>query len=105
MPNKVMEDRELLVLDGPHDGEAEEDFTPNSFPTGDKTCLNLVYLAALVAAIGGLLFGYDVGIITGAKLQVAHDLELTCAQCFIASTTAIASFLQRGNLFVDFEEF
>lgn len=80
MPNKVMEDRELLVLDGPHDGEAEEDFTPNSFPTGDKTCLNLVYLAALVAAIGGLLFGYDVGIITGAKLQVAHDLELTCAQ-------------------------
>ena len=75
-----MEDRELLVLDGPHDGEAEEDFTPNSFPTGDKTCLNLVYLAALVAAIGGLLFGYDVGIITGAKLQVAHDLELTCAQ-------------------------
>ena len=75
-----MEDRELLVLDGPHDGEAEEEFTPNSFPTGDKTCLNLVYLAALVAAIGGLLFGYDVGIITGAKLQVAHDLELTCAQ-------------------------
>ena len=52
-----MEDRELLVLDGPHDGEAEEDFTPNSFPTGDKSCLNLVYLAALVAAIGGLLFG------------------------------------------------
>ena len=75
-----MEDRELLVLDGPHDGEAEEDFAANSFPTGDKTCLNLVYLAALVAAIGGLLFGYDVGIITGAKLQVAHDLGLTCAQ-------------------------
>ena len=73
-----MEDRELLVLEGPHDDrDGEDGGTDNPSLPGDKSCLNLVYLAALVAAIGGLLFGYDVGIITGAKLQVAHDLGLT----------------------------
>ena len=77
-----MEDRELLVLEGPPDGDVEygDGDADNLSLPGDKSCLNLVYLAALVAAIGGLLFGYDVGIITGAKLQVAHDLGLTCAQ-------------------------
>ena len=75
-----MDDRELLVLEGPHDDRDGDGGTDNLSLPGDKPCLNLVYLAALVAAIGGLLFGYDVGIITGAKLQVAHDLGLTCAQ-------------------------
>jgi len=76
-----MDDRELLVLEGPPDDRDGEDGGTDNLPLpGDKSCLNLVYLAALVAAIGGLLFGYDVGIITGAKLQVAHDLGLTCAQ-------------------------
>ena len=70
----------MLVLEGPPDEHGEDGDTDNFSQPGDKSCLNLVYLAALVAAIGGLLFGYDVGIITGAKLQVAHDLGLTCAQ-------------------------
>jgi hypothetical protein len=29
---------------------------------------------------GGVLFGYDVGVISGAKVQVAHEMELTCGQ-------------------------
>ncbi len=26
------------------------------------------------------MFGYDVGVISGAKVQVAHEMELTCGQ-------------------------
>ena len=69
-----MGDQELLVLNGeqePWVGEPEVEARP-----GDKSCLNLVHLAAVVAAIGGILFGYDVGVISGAKIQV-RELYLT----------------------------
>jgi len=40
----------------------------------------LVTLASLVAALGGLLFGYDVGVIAGARTMLAQDMSLTCAE-------------------------
>ena len=39
-----------------------------------------MYVASCVAAIGGLLFGYDMGIISGAKSQLQQDLKLSCGQ-------------------------
>lgn len=36
-----------------------------------------VYVVACVAAIGGLLFGYDIGIISGALLFIEEDFPLT----------------------------
>ncbi len=40
----------------------------------------VVYVAAVVAAVGGLLFGYDIGVISGAKSQIQNELQLSCAQ-------------------------
>ncbi|MEV0521881.1 sugar porter family MFS transporter [Streptomyces sp. NPDC050439] len=37
----------------------------------------LVYAVAAVSAVGGLLFGYDTGIISGALLYLREDLELS----------------------------
>ncbi|MFZ3573216.1 sugar porter family MFS transporter [Streptomyces sp. BH097] len=37
----------------------------------------LVYAVAAVSALGGLLFGYDTGIISGALLHLRDDLDLT----------------------------
>ena len=36
-----------------------------------------VYLAATFAALGGLLFGYDTGVISGAELFFRHDFSLS----------------------------
>ena len=38
----------------------------------------IVYVAAGVAAVGGFLFGYDMGIISGAKTQMQSELGLRC---------------------------
>src|SRR5580693_2855757 len=36
-----------------------------------------VYIAAAIAALGGLLFGYDTGVISGAELFLKNDFTLT----------------------------
>ena len=44
-------------------------------------CLNviirIVYIASAVAAVGGLLFGYDIGVISGALLQLRDQFSLS----------------------------
>ena len=37
----------------------------------------LVYLAAAVSALGGLLFGYDIGVISGAILFIKTAFSLS----------------------------
>lgn len=48
----------------------------------------------IMAAIGGFLFGYDTGVISGAMLPLAEDFELTPVQEeMIVSSTVFAAFL------------
>ena len=54
----------------------------------------IVYVAACVAAVGGVLFGYDMGVISGAKSQMQKDLLLNCSQ-----VGAIVAFLPVGGFF------
>ena len=37
----------------------------------------LVYLATAISALGGMLFGYDVGVIAGAILLIKKELGLS----------------------------
>ena len=53
-----------------------------------------VILAASVAALGGLLFGYDTGVISGAILFVAKGFTLsTATQEFVVSVVLIGCVL------------
>src|ERR1700719_3123643 len=44
---------------------------------GNPPGQHFVYLAAAFAALGGLLFGYDTGVISGAELFIRNDFTLS----------------------------
>ena len=51
--------------------------TPNARVHSQPPNRAFVYLAAVFAALGGLLFGYDTGVISGAELFLKNDFTLT----------------------------
>ena len=57
----------------------EQYLTPSraSGPNSQTKTEPFVKIIALVATLGGLLFGYDTGVISGALLFMGHDLHLT----------------------------
>jgi MFS transporter, SP family, galactose:H+ symporter len=54
-------------------GKPSFDSQNGSQPTGRA----FVYIAAAIAALGGLLFGYDTGVISGAELFLKNDFTLS----------------------------
>ena len=111
------DDRVVLLSDGEADSAAESSSAahkteeqqqqqngggPPEKPDGDSARSRrdessrepapIVYVAACVAAVGGVLFGYDMGVISGAKRQMQEDLSLSCAQ-----VSAVVAMLPVGG--------
>ncbi|KAG8181076.1 hypothetical protein JTE90_014788 [Oedothorax gibbosus] len=55
-----------------------ENLQPEKPPHSPYTCQSLIVIfAAIIASVGGILFGYDIGIISGALLQLKDDFHLS----------------------------
>lgn len=63
-----------------------------------------VLLAACIASMGGILFGYDTGIISGALLQLKDTFQLSCiTQQLVVGSLFLGAFLASfvGGVLVD----
>ncbi|XP_028406379.1 solute carrier family 2, facilitated glucose transporter member 10-like [Dendronephthya gigantea] len=73
-------------------------------------CINIsgstrYLIAAMVASLGGVLFGYDLGIVSGAMLQLKEDFRLDCQQQeMIVSSMLFGALLGSlaGGYIIDF---
>jgi len=54
--------------------------TESGRPAGRSTGTSFVFIAAIFAALGGLLFGYDTGVISGALIFIKSQFHLSVFQ-------------------------
>ncbi len=64
---------------------------------GSRSGKRFVYVVAAIAALGGLLFGYDIGVISGALLFIKQDFSLTPAlEGFMVSSILVGAVIGAG---------
>lgn len=91
-----------IETDFTHQSAGSEEYEMTTIPENSQgenngnlkiLCCEKVFLlmAACTAAIGGIMFGYDVGVISGALLQLRQEFHLSCNQQAI-----LVSFLLLG---------
>ncbi|XP_006834781.1 PREDICTED: solute carrier family 2, facilitated glucose transporter member 12 [Chrysochloris asiatica] len=96
--------------DGPHllthKGRATEanGSGVHPLPASSRGCGMLTFLSSVTAAVSGLLVGYELGLISGALLQIRTELALTChEQEMVVSALLIGAFLASltGGVLID----
>ncbi|XP_007952244.1 solute carrier family 2, facilitated glucose transporter member 12 [Orycteropus afer afer] len=73
-------------------------------PRAARGCGMFAFLSSVIAAVSGLLVGYELGLISGALLQIRTELALTChEQEMVVSSLLIGAFLASltGGVLID----
>jgi SP family galactose:H+ symporter-like MFS transporter len=71
------------------DDNLQQEFRPGATPRQPRQSNRYAYIVASVAALGGLLFGYDTGVISGALLYLQPDFHLTSTTSEIAVSAVL----------------
>uniref|UniRef100_A0A8C4W1C2 Solute carrier family 2, facilitated glucose transporter member 10 n=1 Tax=Gopherus evgoodei TaxID=1825980 RepID=A0A8C4W1C2_9SAUR len=91
----------LRQCDGSGTGSSRAN--PGAAPVSSRALLVLL-LPATVSLLGGLMFGYELGIISGALLQLQMDFHLSCfEQEILVSSLLIGALLASlvGGILID----
>lgn len=84
-----------LIGSPPHQSTADGDL-------GEPSTPGFIYLLAFFSALGGFLFGYDTGVVSGAMLLLKKEMNLNnlWQEILVSSTVAAAalSSLSGGSL-------
>ena len=91
--DELSDDPVLGTETGEVEADNNDDFTGGSRERSRKTMRLMVFLTVM-AAIGGFLFGYDTGVISGAMLPIQQAFNLSKAQEeAVVSSTVLAAFV------------
>ncbi|XP_068595292.1 proton myo-inositol cotransporter-like [Brachionichthys hirsutus] len=86
---KAADDGERVLI-GPPSGDP---------PDGDPPTPGFVYLLAFFSALGGFLFGYDTGVVSGAMLLLKKEMGLSnlWQELLVSSTVGAAALASLGG--------
>ena len=71
------------------DSNYQQEYRPQGAPKQQPRSNRYAYIVASVAGLGGLLFGYDTGVISGALLYLRPDYHLTATTAEIAVSAVL----------------